>query len=53
LNASAIAVVADVGFGLSDDLSLLPYNFGYFEKHSVKAENSEKHSEPFALPSLL
>ncbi len=53
MNASAIAFVADVGCGLSDDLSLLPYNFGYLEKHSVKVENSEKHSEPFAFESLL
>jgi hypothetical protein len=49
----AIAVVADAGCGLSDDLSLFPYSFGYLEKHSVKAENSGKHSEPFALASLL
>ena len=46
-------MVADAGWGLSDDLSLFPYNFGYLERHSVKVENSEKHSEPFALASLL
>jgi hypothetical protein len=52
LNALAIAVVGDV-VGDEDDLSLLPYNFGYLEKHSVKAENAVKHSEPLVFESLL